>query len=108
MGSQIVSSIVSSEGAQADGRFWVTETHTFDDGSTTSFVYLADKGIGTNAVMAQRAADINAAIASAPPPDPVFDAIVKAQVQYANGDKTGAKQSLDLASAQIVAVKSVA
>lgn len=105
----IVSSSASSDStAQADGRFWVTETQTLDDGSAEIFVYLADKGTDTKAVMTQRAAAINAAIASAPPPDPVFNAIINAQNQYTSGNKVAAKQSLDFASAQLATAISAA
>lgn len=103
----ITASDTVSDQAQHDGRFWVSETHKLDDDSVQVFAYLADKGLDTKAVMAQRAAAINLALASVPPPDPVLDAIVKAQGQYVGGDKAAAKQSLDFASAQIATAISV-
>lgn len=61
----LVSSTVSTQQPQIDGRFWVVETHSFDDGSIREFSYLADPGTDANAVMAARAAEIEAELAAA-------------------------------------------
>lgn len=47
---------------QVDGRFWVTETHSLDDGTSQVFQYLASPDVDTQAVMTSRASAINEAI----------------------------------------------
>lgn len=60
----IVTSTYTAGDVQADGRRYVRETHTLDDGKTVDFDYLADDTIDPSTVMAARAARLNAEIAA--------------------------------------------
>lgn len=48
---------------QADGSFWVTEVHTLSDGSVTTLSSLEAQGSDYGAIMAARAASLNAQFA---------------------------------------------
>lgn len=61
----IVNSIIVSSQLQADGRSYVAERHTDQNGKTYDAVYLADSGMDTAAVLAARAANIGATIDAA-------------------------------------------
>lgn len=57
----VVSSVWTAEThAQADGRRWVKETHTLDDGLPLVFDYLSADTDDRDAIAAERAAKINA------------------------------------------------
>lgn len=99
----IVSSSFKAESAQKDGRFWVTETHVYDDGSSQMLSYLSDKATDNNKVMAQRAAAMNEAEQNKPPPDVARLKIEAALTAYAGGDFAAATTSLDDAKAAIAA-----
>lgn len=61
----IVSSSLIAEGAQADGRRWIAETHTDNIGLKYVIRYLADVGLDTAAVLAARAITLASDIANA-------------------------------------------
>jgi hypothetical protein len=64
----IVSSVLSKEGAQRDGRFWVLEMHTDQVGVVYPIRYLAPSGTldaALNATMSARATQIGMDIATA-------------------------------------------
>jgi hypothetical protein len=64
----IVSSVLSKEGAQRDGRFWVLETHTDQVGVVYPIRYLAPSGTldaALNATMSARATQIGIDIGTA-------------------------------------------
>lgn len=61
----IVSSTVSQEGAQKDGRKWTREVHTDGQGRVYEFPYLAAAGLDINAVLAARAITLAADLAAA-------------------------------------------
>lgn len=61
----VVSSVALPGSPQPDGRFWVTEVHTLSDGSVRTYTALDDAGTDYNAVMAERAAALNAELAAA-------------------------------------------
>lgn len=54
----IVSSTLTEGAAQTDGRFYVSELHTVDDGQEFKFEYLSD-GVDTGAVLQARALELN-------------------------------------------------
>ena len=54
-----MSSVASASDPQIDGRVWVTETHTLDDGTTQQFYYLAEPHLDFQAVANERAEAIN-------------------------------------------------
>lgn len=56
----IVSSSVTQEGAQRDGRKWTHEAHTDGQGLVYRFPYLAEAGLDVEAVKAARAAALSA------------------------------------------------
>lgn len=56
----ITSSSIIAVRPQIDGRSYVTERHIASDGRQIDREYLADVGLDTSAVMAQRAANIQA------------------------------------------------
>ena len=57
-------STYSIQEKQIDGRYWVTETHTLDDGSVRQFNYLADANANVPAIMAEHVNDINTELAN--------------------------------------------
>src|SRR5512135_2257803 len=61
----IVNSIIVSSQLQADGRSYITERHTDQNGTTYDAVYLAAIGLDTAAVLTARAATIGATIDAA-------------------------------------------
>lgn len=56
----ITSSSIVSTATQVDGRSYVIESHIASDGRDIRVEYLADVGLDTNAVLLQRAANIQA------------------------------------------------
>lgn len=60
----IIASSFTQFDSQTDGRRYVRETHTLDDGKTVDFDYLADDTIDPSTVMVARAARLNAEIAA--------------------------------------------
>jgi len=58
----IISSEIIRQTLQLDGRFDVTERHTYDDGATQDINYLAAADLDLQFIANQRAANINAAI----------------------------------------------
>lgn len=60
----IIASSFTQFDSQTDGRRYVRETHTLDDGKTVDFDYLADDTIDPSTVLAARAARLNAEIAA--------------------------------------------
>lgn len=71
----IVSSVISSQVPQVDGRIDVTELHTHADGRNETFNYLADASLDLQLVADQRAANINAVLAAQ-------EAAIAAATQY--------------------------
>jgi hypothetical protein len=61
----IVSSVLTTESAQRDGRHWIEERHTDQVGVVYPIRYLADAGLDTNAVMTARAVQIGNDLATA-------------------------------------------
>ncbi|PUA17278.1 hypothetical protein [Glaciimonas sp. PCH181] len=60
----IVSSTYEAGNAQADGRQYITEHHTADDGSVYDYSYLADNSTDINLVLTERATLLNVQLAS--------------------------------------------
>lgn len=60
----IVSSTVTVEHAQIDGRRWAREVHTDHLGAQHIFDYLSEVGADVNAILAARAADLPAQLAA--------------------------------------------
>lgn len=58
--ASIVSSTFDVGNAQADGRQYVTERHTADDGTVYDYSFLADAGTDINLVLTERADILNA------------------------------------------------
>jgi hypothetical protein len=58
----ILSSILSADSPQQDGRFWVHESHLGSDGETYTVDYLADPSLDINQVLTLRAQSIGAQI----------------------------------------------
>jgi len=56
----IISSEIIRQTLQLDGRFDVTERHTYDDGTTQDISYLATADLNLQFIATQRAANINA------------------------------------------------
>ena len=54
----IVSSRITEERVQIDGRRYVTETHTLDNGKTHIVQYLAEKTMDIEKIMAARVVEI--------------------------------------------------
>ena len=67
----IQSSTLAASVAQADGRLWITETHTDSVAGPLLFAYLAANTTNATAVMNARVAQINEQLAQAE-----FEAIV--------------------------------
>ena len=60
----IVSSVIALNNLQVDGRRVIEELHTDDQGNQYTFDYMADPDTDINAVLAQRADDLNAQLAA--------------------------------------------
>lgn len=58
----VTNSQITEDRAQADGRRWVTESHTLSTGDVRKVTYLADAGLDAPQVMASRVPAINAAM----------------------------------------------
>lgn len=93
--AKIVSSTHSEELPQSDGRRWVHEVHVWDDGTLTDLDTLFSPEADLEAVIKQRATDLNAAEADKPVPDPIGIAIEDARLAYQSADWPKAKQALN-------------
>lgn len=71
----ILSSEITNQVVQIDGRIDVTELHTHESGRTETFNYLADANLDLQSVADQRTANINAALAEQ-------DAVLAAATKY--------------------------
>lgn len=60
----ITSSTFNVSNTQADGRQYIIEHHTADDGAVYDYSYLADAGTDINLVLSERAAILNAQLAA--------------------------------------------
>lgn len=59
----IISSTITLDNPQVDGRFVVRELHIDDQGNEYNFDYMADAGMDINARLAARADELNAELA---------------------------------------------
>lgn len=88
----VASAILDIAGAQRDGRFWVTEQQTYDDGRVELYSYLCAAKADPQAIMAQRAAELSQVVK--PVADPVLAKFDEAQRAYLAGDRSAAEASL--------------
>lgn len=58
----IVSSVISDDAAQRDGRRWITELHTDHLGEQYRFAYLGPAGVDANAILSARVSGIAQAL----------------------------------------------
>lgn len=77
--ASVISSSFVVEQPQIDGRVWVAESHTFDDGTSQTFQYLADPDLDFQAIANERASAINAEIVAAAVRVPTSISIVQAR-----------------------------
>lgn len=96
---KIVATAFTRATPQADGRSWVTERQTFEDGSVAEFTYLCSAKDDPAVISAQRAFEL--ALLEPAVVDPVLSKLDAAREAYLSGDKATSIAALGVANSLI-------